>query len=269
MDDIWLELAPLIAIIAALFGLGYWWNWRRTRKQELAHADGLTALAASLGGRVADPADVHAWSAGLLPPMQSDTDGVSGLLGTVRPPRFDSALDFRRGNWSVRVTEASMEKANSSSSATKYEHRIEVATSLVPPMKISRRLLVDYLGRPVQAHQVQDAGAPAEAPQTAVREQRQWLPVRLPEQLDREFTVFTTDPAAVARAFTPQAVEWMLGQAGANPFQSAMPLLLTFEAGLVFTTAPQRIDPAQVMAKVDVILGLLDRMGVAPAHPPR
>lgn len=268
MNDTLLKLSPLIAIIVAVVGLAYWWRWRSDRKEETSHADALAALAGGLGGRVAGPAEVRAWSADLLPPMKSSTEGFAGRLGTVRPPRFETALDFRRGNWAVRVGEASMEKANSTSSATAHEHRIEVATSLVAPMKIGRRILVDFRGRPLAPDRAGAAGPAAEAPVTVVHEQRQWLPAAVPEPVAREFTVFTTDPSAVARAFTPQAVEWLLGQAGANPFVSAMPLLLTFEAGLVFTTSPQRIDPDHVLAKVDAILGLLDRMGIAPAHPP-
>lgn len=268
MDDFYVKLAPLIAIMVGLIGLAFWWKWRGERKEEHSHADALAALANTLGGRVAGSADVRAWSAELLPPMKSDTEGISGLLGTVRRPRFETALDFRRGNWAVRVGEASMEKANSTSSATAYEHRIEVATSLLPPMKISRRIHVDFRGRPLVSDSAQAVGPAGEAPVTVEREQREWLRARLPEPVDREFTVFTTDPAAVARAFNPQVVEWLLGQAGSNPFLSAMPLVLTFEAGLVYATSPRRIDPDQIMAKVDVILGLLDRMGVAPAHPP-
>jgi hypothetical protein len=269
MGDFYRNTGLFVALVLSLLGLLFWWRWRSDRKEESEHTDALAAFADSVGGRVADPADVHAWSAELLPPMKNDTDGVSGWLGTVRPPRFEAALDFRRGNWPVRVTEASMEKANSSSSATKYQHRIEVATALVPPMKIGRRILVDFRGRPLAPDRARAAGPAAEAPITVAREQRQWLPTRLPDPLDREFEVFTIDPGAVVRAFTPQVVEWILGQAGDNPFVSAMPLLLTFEAGLVYTTSPQRIDPDHVLPKVDLILGLLDRMGVAPGRPPR
>lgn len=256
---------PLLAVFAALIGLGAWWHWRSKRKEEQAYADGLTALANAVGGRVAGPEDVTAWSAGLLPPMKSETDGFSGWIGTVRPPRFETALDFRRGHWSVRLTEASMERANSSSSSVRYEHRVDVATSLVPPMKISRRIHVDHLGRPLRPDRVRDSGAPAEAPVTVAQEQRQWLRVGLPEPLAKEFTVFATDPAAAARVFTPQVVAWMLEQAGPLPFESVMPLMLTFEAGLVYATTRDRIKPDPVLAQVDVILGLLDRMGIAPA----
>ncbi|GAB2997635.1 hypothetical protein [Saccharothrix stipae] len=265
-----LDLAPLIAIMLALVGLLVWWRWRGNRKEERQHAESLAALAASLGGRVVGPDEARAWSAELLPPLQGEAEGLVNRAGTVRRPRFETALDFRRGNWSVRVGEASIRKQVATAGTTTiHQHRIDVAASIPAPMKISRRIHVDFRGRPLAPDRAGAAGPAAEVPVTVEREQRQWLQARLPEPMDREFTVFTTDPAAAARAFTPQAVEWLLGQAGANPFQSAMPLVLTFEAGLVYATAPQRIDPAQVMAKVDVILGLLERMGVAPAAPPR
>ncbi|MBB5806675.1 hypothetical protein F4560_006443 [Saccharothrix ecbatanensis] len=257
--------------LLGLVGLLFWWKWRSERKAERSHAEALVAFAGTLGGRVVGPAEAHAWSAELLPPMKSDTEGVIGWMGTVRRPRFETALDFRRGNWSVRVSEASMEKANSTSSATIYEHRIEVATSIVAPMKISRRLLVDHMRRPLPPKRIPDPDREpaAEAPVTVVREQRPWLRTRVPAPVDGDFVVFTTDPSTVARAFNPQFVEWMLGQAGDDPFESAWPLHLTFEAGLVFATSHRRIDPDKVLAKVDVILGMLDRMPhVTPAHPP-
>ncbi|MFE2750984.1 hypothetical protein ACFXGA_03155 [Actinosynnema sp. NPDC059335] len=271
MDDIYWEFAPLFLIAAALFGLGYWWNRRSNRKEERGHGEALAAFAGSLGGRVVGPAEAVAWSSQLLPPMKSHTEGFVGRVGTVRPPRFDTALDFRRGRWSVRVSEASMEKANSSSSATIHEYRIEVATSTLVPMKISRRIHVGLHGRKLAPdHILAQGGTPVrEAPVTVAREQRQWLQARLPESLDRDFVLFTTDPIAAARAFNPQVVEWLLGQAGDHPVTAAMPLMLTFEAGLVYTTTPQRIDPDRILARVDAMLGLLDRMGVTPGSPPR
>ncbi|GAA3458718.1 hypothetical protein ACFFSW_07670 [Saccharothrix longispora] len=263
-----LDLAPLIAIILGLLGLMFWWRWRTKRKEEREHSDALSTLTATLGGKVVGREEARAWTADLLPPMKSDTEGFIGWLGTVRRPRFETALDFRRDGWSVRVSEASMEQATSDSSNTFYEHRIEVATSPLPAMKMCRRLHEGFLGRPptpAQAEAVEPAGEP---PTTAVREQLDWLPVGLPEPANREFTVFSTDAAAVSRAFTPQVAEWLVAEAGPNPFQSPMPILLTFEAGFAYTTASQRIDPDHLLARVDIILGLLNRMGATPAIPP-
>ncbi|MFD7656488.1 hypothetical protein ACFV4N_21165 [Actinosynnema sp. NPDC059797] len=263
-----LDLAPLIAIILALVGLLGWSMWRKERKAQREHADALAALADALGGKVVGPTEARAWSADLLPPMKNDTEGFFGWLGTVRRPRFETALDFRRGNWSVRVSEASMKQATSTSAAVFYEHRIEVATSPLPAVKICRRLHEGFMGRPLTPAQAQAVGPAGEAPLTVTREQRQWSRVALPQPADHEFTVFSTDPAAVTRVFTPQVAEWLVTEAGPNPFQSPMPILLTLEAGFAYATASGRIDPDQVLARIDVILCLLDRLGARPADPP-
>lgn len=267
-----LDLSPLLAIMAGLIGLVFWWKWRSERKEEREHAEALAAFAGRLGGRISGPAEARAWSAELLPPLHRESEGLINRFGTVRRARFDTALTFRRGRWSVRVSEASMKKTvPTAGTTTHYEYRIEVATSVVAPMKISRRQLVDYLGRPLPPKRIPDPDRePAvEAPSTVAREQRQWLKVRLPEPVDGHFVVFTADLSAAARTFSPEVVELMLGQVESPSFRSPMPFDLTFESGLVFGTVHGRIDPDQVLDKVDVILGLLDRMPhVTPAHPP-
>lgn len=264
-----LDLAPLIAIILALYGLLVWWGWRRDRREEKEHADALAALAATLGGRVVGREEARPWSADLLRPLANETGGLINRLGTVRRARAETALDFRRGGWSVRVSEASIKKhVVTASTTTIYEHRIEVATSPLPAVKMCRRLHEGFMGRPLTPAQAQAVGPAGEAPVTAVREQLDWLPVALPEPADHEFTVFSTDPAATSRAFTPQVAEWLVTEAGPNPFQSPMPILLTLEAGFAYATAPKRIDPDQILAQVDAILDLLDRLGARPANPP-
>ncbi len=267
MYNIWLELAPLFAIIAALFGLGYWWNWRRNRKEERAQADALTALAGSLGGRVVGPDDARPWSAGLLAPLRAETDGLVNRLSMASPRSFGTALDFRRGRWSVRVGEASVERAAQNGTRTVHEHRVEVATAPVAPMKISRRVhgATDFLGRPLGPDHVSAQGGELvrEVPVTVAARGDQWHRVAFPPgPFDAQFAVFTSDPAAAAAAFNPQAAEWLLAEF------HAMPSTVHFEAGVVFGTVPGRIDPDLVLKTVDAVLGLLDRMGVAPAHPP-
>ncbi|PSL55237.1 hypothetical protein B0I31_105196 [Saccharothrix carnea] len=267
MDEFWLRLTPLFAIIAVLFGLGYWWNSRRGRREEQAHVDGLAALATTVGGRVVDPAAARPWSVGLLEPMRAETDGLVNRLSMASPRSFGITLDFPRGRWSVRVGEASVEKSVQNGTRTDYEHRIEVSTARLTPMKISRRVHggKNLWGRPLPADHISAQGGELvrEVPVTVAAEGGQWHRVAFPPgPFDAQFAVFTSDPAAVARAFDPEVVEYLVARA------HSLPSPLHFEAGLVFGTMPGRISPALVLDTVDVILGLLDRMGVTPAHPP-
>ncbi|MFI9813558.1 hypothetical protein [Saccharothrix variisporea] len=250
-----LDLAPLIAVIVALFGLLYWSMRRKEGKAEREHAGALARFAGTLGGTVAGPGGARPWSAELLAPLRDETDGLLNRMGIGSRRRYGTALDFPRDGWSVRVSEASVKKATSTSTTTVYEHRIEVAASGLPPMKISRRV---YSSKDSQG------GEPArEVPVTVAAEGGQWHRVAFPPgPLDARFAAFAGDPAAAARALRPEAVEHLLARAHSLPFT------LHVEAGLVFGTVPGRIDPDHVLDAVDAVLDLLDRMGAAPAHPP-
>ncbi|MFE9744362.1 hypothetical protein ACFYOT_05625 [Saccharothrix saharensis] len=268
MFNIWLELAPLFAIIAALFGLGFWWQWRNRRKEENAHVEAVAALATGLGGRVLGPAESRPWSAELLEPMREETDGLVNRMSMASPRSFGTTLDFRRGRWSVRVGEASVEKSVQNGTRTAYEHRIEVATAPLTPMKISRRTHggTNFLGRPLGPDNIEAQGGELvrEVPVTVAAAGGEWHRVAFPPgPFDAQFAVFTSDPAVVAPVFTPQVVEYLLAQA------HGLPSPLHFEAGLVFGTVPERIAPGHTLDTVDLVLGLLDRMGVVAGHPPR
>ena len=200
-----LDFAPLIAIMLALYGLLHWWKWHGDRKKERAHLDAVEAFARSLGGRVVDPADARPWSAELLEPMRDETDGLVNRLGTASPRRFGTALDVRRGAWSVRVGEASVEKSADNGTRTAYEHRIEVATAPVTPLKISRRVHggTDFLGRPLGPDNIDAQGGEMvrEVPETVAAAGGEWHRVAFPPgPFDAQFAVFTSDPAAVARS---------------------------------------------------------------------
>ncbi|MEV0676359.1 hypothetical protein AB0I60_07515 [Actinosynnema sp. NPDC050436] len=263
--DVIPTFGPLVATLLVLFLLLVWWRWHRERRVRRAHAEALAALATALGGTVVGPAAARAWSADLRPPLRHETGGLVNRVGTVRRARFETALDFRRGRWPVRVSEASVRKhVVTASTTTIREHRVEVAVAALPALRLCRRV---QAGGPA-AWQAGDPGPAAEVPLSVARDGRPWLPAVLPAPADREFTAFTTDPQAVARAFTPQVAQWLVDQAGTDPFTCPVPLVLTAEAGLVYATRSGRIDPAHVVAEVDLLLGLLDRMGATPAHPP-
>lgn len=249
-----LEMWPLLLGMAVLFGSIVWWQKSSEKREESKHAKALTALASSLGGTVTS--DAAAWSADLRGPLANDVGGLVNTMGTVRRPRFTTALDFQRGRWHVRVTEAAMKKSTSTSSRWIHEHRIEVATVRLAPLKITRR------------QHAPENGWVSEMPATAAHEQADWMKVDLPEELDREFIVFTSDLSSAPRVLNPQSIEWLRGQTGSVSMAVRMFMALTFESGFVYMTTPSRIEPENVVPAVDAIVGLLDRIpGAMPRHP--
>ncbi|MFD1149671.1 hypothetical protein [Saccharothrix hoggarensis] len=267
MDETYVEILPIVAIMVGLLALGHWWRRRSDRKSEQAHAEALAEFAGGLGGRLVDPAEAHAWSAGLLEPMRRKTDGLVNQLNQVSPTSFGLTVDFPRGRWAVRVGEASVEVTADNGTRTAYEYRIEVATAPVTPMKISRRIHdgKNLFGRPLPPDHVVAQGGERvrEVPVTVAAEGGGWYRVSFPPgPFDTNFAVFTSDPAAVAPLFDPRVAEHLLAEF------NDMYFTLHFEAGLLFCTLINRIIPDQALARVDALIGLLERMGVAPAHPP-
>ncbi|MFC4001576.1 hypothetical protein ACFS2C_00565 [Prauserella oleivorans] len=262
MDAVYLDLALLVLLLAAVFALIVWWGRHKERKEQREHTEALTALAGQLGGTVSGPDNATAWSAGLLQPFKNDSEGLLNRLGTARRPRFELALDFVRGPWQVRVTEASMKKNVGNGTRAYHEHRIEVVTGQLTPVKIARRLHADFLGRPLKpGHVLTEGTKPIEDPPATVAQQRgEWQRLRLPMPADQEFAVFATDMAAAHRMLGKDALEHMVANAG------SLPPVFTFEAGLFYATMLYRISPDTLLTTVDAVLGLLERIpGAAPA----
>lgn len=250
-----LKLGLLVLILVALFALMFWWRWRADRKEALDHAAELAKFAASMGGTLTA---ASAWSADLRRPFAQEHGNVLGWLRRASEARFDHALDFDRHGWRVRVTEASIELNSASTQdkvVTHVEHRIEVATASLVPLKL------------VSSSWAGGSGArrwAGEMPQTvAAGRQPQWQELRLPAGADRLFLAFTVDPHRAAAMFTPAAVERLLGESRAANLRP-----LTVEAGIAYSVAGGQIDPKVVLQTVDAITGLLERIpGARPAHP--
>ncbi|MEU4739163.1 hypothetical protein AB0G02_01705 [Actinosynnema sp. NPDC023658] len=254
-----LDLAPLVAIVVVLLGVLVWWRRHKKRKAERAHAEEVAAFASALGGRVAGPDDVRPWSAELLAPLRDETDGVINRMGVASRRRYTTAVDLRRGPWSVRVGEASVEKSRDNGTRTAREQRIEVATAPLAPTRIGRRV---HGGRTLLGPDrtaAEGGGLVREVPVTVAAAGGGWHRVAFPPgPFDAGFAVFTSDPAAAVRALHPRAVEHLLAVGHDLPFT------LHFEAGLVFGTIPGPMEPDRTTAAVDAIVGLLDRMGAIP-----
>jgi len=259
MGDFYLRITLAVLVILVLpLGTLFWWSARKDRQKTREQVDALAALVAPMGGRIAGREAGAPPSAQLVPPFEHIAYGLLNRLARVRRPRWDLAVDFQRGSWRVRVSEASMVKENATNRRTHHEHRIEVFTAQLPPTKICRRLHTDFLGRPLAPDTPLTQGAAAgRAPVTVAQRQGQWLRARLPAPADHEFAVFGADLSAAARMLNPQALEHLVTHA------ATLPHLLTFEGGLLYATEPSRIDPGTLMPTVDVLLGLLDRIPYA------
>ncbi|PWK91091.1 hypothetical protein C8D88_1011122 [Lentzea atacamensis] len=93
----------------------------RARSEALAsRSPAMAELAKTLDGSLSGQAQAGAWS----PRLQRSK------------PEAELSLDFRRGPWHVRVTEACNPKPRFTEALLEYEHWIEIATMPVPPRKM-------------------------------------------------------------------------------------------------------------------------------------
>ena len=259
-----------ISCVIAFYAIRRWWQIRKHARARTEQIARLTPLATELGGTVTGPEAATAWSAELQPPMERVLSGMS-RIDQRSIPRFDLALDFQRGPWHVRVSEASVRKALTGSDAVQYEqeHRIEVATARLAPMKILRpvRFGLSGLKSPKFMEQQRFEGWASEPPLTVEREQREWHHVALMPSMDEEFYVYGTDVVAVQRNLDDEALKWLLSRQEGLPLM-AQHMRLTVEGGLVYAVIADHIYPENLMYVVDTIVGLLDRMPDAkPRHP--
>ncbi|NKE61556.1 hypothetical protein FXN61_34265 [Lentzea sp. PSKA42] len=97
-------------------------RWRaRERSKVLAEqTPALAELAESLGGSLSGEGQASAWS----PRLQRSKSEA------------ELSLDFERGPWHVRLTEACNPRPVLTDALLTYEHWIEVATVPVPPRKV-------------------------------------------------------------------------------------------------------------------------------------
>ncbi len=252
------KLLLLLVGLGLLFAPLWWWSWRKTRQEEVAHEDGLAVFADKVGATVTDArGDVLPWSAGLASAFLGEHDGVMGLVSSAGGPRFDYAIEFERNGWQVRVCEASVEvrtATTAGNTVTHHEHRIEVATADLVPLKIVIARWTEGKRFPKWA---------AETPRTvAGREQPLWMELRLPESAGHEHVAYTSDLVEADAVLTPQVVAWLEEQAGGELFRN-----LTFEAGILYTAADGQITEDSVLSRVDALLDLLGRIpGARPRH---
>ncbi|GAA1244017.1 hypothetical protein GCM10009676_32150 [Prauserella halophila] len=255
---------PLLLGFAALGFGGYYLSRRKDRQQDEDHVALLHEMAAPLGGTVLTRGHADGWSAALWPPFEMTTRGLA-RLAVRRKPRFDVAVEFTRGPWRVRISEASIRRRTTGPghTSTSYEHRIDIVTADLPPLRVTEQRDADFMGRPADPNNDPapgDGSLLTEAPATVVQRQGHWVRAAISAPANQHLTAFTSDHAAAARMLNAQATSWLLDR------QRTWPRMYTFESGLLYTTAPGRIDPFEVTATVNTMLGFLDCIpGAAPA----
>ncbi|NKE60417.1 hypothetical protein FXN61_27950 [Lentzea sp. PSKA42] len=155
----------------------------------------------------------------------------------------------------VRGVGGSAHRDHRGNTVTHHEHRIEVATADLVPLKI-------VVGRWAEGKRFRKWAA--QAPQTvAGQEQPLWMELRLPESADHKHLAFTNDLVEADGVLNAQVVAWLQAHADGELFQH-----LTFEGGVVYTSAHGQIDGESVLRRVDALVDLLDRMpGARPRHP--
>lgn len=243
-----------------------WFHFRNRRKGRDAQIAALTPLAQRLGGKVLGPEEAAMWTAELRKPFENE---FSIAFRSKR--QFDLSLDFQRGPWHVRVTEASV-RYDTRGLGVRWiqEHRIEITTARLAPLKVTRPNKYNANnGQPLSPGQLESEWklVVGNKPATAKHDGAEWLPVPLLPPMDKEFSAYGSDPAAAARELNFDALHWLIEHEQGLPGW-AKRMSLTFEAGFVYLVVHDHIYPDDLMGVVDTICGLLDRMpGVRPRHP--
>ncbi|ACU38988.1 hypothetical protein KCV87_29620 [Actinosynnema pretiosum subsp. pretiosum] len=239
------------------------WSQFRARERELTErAAALAPLASAHGGGVTGPGDQAApWSASVRPPLlEQRARFVPFRLYQRSALRSDLALDLRRGPWHVRVTESSARAQRPGLFGVVWlvEHRVEVATSPLPPMSLFRLVGLPHHERMAHAHE-------ARLPVAGERDRDSRVPLDPPA--DVEFSARGIDLASARSAFNQEALRWFAARTDALP-GPARNVTWRFESGFLYAVFEGPVNPATVLPVVDSVLGLLDRVPHArPRHP--
>ncbi|GLY55272.1 hypothetical protein [Lentzea sp. NBRC 102530] len=242
-----------------------WLQFRGHAKRREEQIAALAPLVQRLGGKLLGLGEAAMWTGELCKPFWNE---FSIAFRSKR--QFDLSMDFQRGHWHVRVTEASI-RYDSPGFGVRFlqEHRVEIATARLAPLRVTRPDKYGIHGQPLSPNRLEENRKLIgnHAPETVKQAGAEWVPVPLAPPMDQEFSAYGSDPAAAARELNFDALHWLIDQAESLPTW-ARQMTLTFESGFIYLVVHDHVYPDDLMTVVDTICGLLDRMpGARPRHP--
>lgn len=256
---LWVVLVLLVVVIPLL---AVWIGRRKRRRQRDEHLAAVTAAAGRLGATVTvEPQVTQPPSATVRPAFwETFHRGMFQRMAAQSRPTYDLALDLTLRGRQVRVTEASMVKAGQSGQNTGsklvHENRIDVPVAPSPAVKISPvlpeleyRTLGQTMSMPDPAQEAFDDEA-ATGPDGAA-----WSEVRLPEEYRQRLRVFAEDPRFATEALDRQVLDWLVQGNG------HLRRLIGIEQGVLYAVGKDRIDPGDLPAAVDFVVGVAERLG--------
>ncbi|WP_158881316.1 hypothetical protein [Amycolatopsis anabasis] len=230
-------------LLAALIGA------LRKQRRQSARVTALTNLAGQLGGTVHTGPEAARPRAATLTARQPEV--VAGRVWGMT--RYESALDFQRGRWPVRVAEGSRRESRPSWNATDSpgmvdirSHVVEIPTPSCPRLHF---LPVRQNGLSLQISRQLDR-PPIASPVPA----DVWASAPIPEAYRGVVQVSTSNAEFATAVLNDQLLQWIAAHAQwfTDPVQ--------LEYGLLYTESNGAADPASLLPRVDFLVGLLERI---------
>lgn len=269
MSELTVDFALMIGGLVAIVLLIVWLSSRAKKRKTQRHLNDLQAIASQNNGMVTTADGQTApWSAGLREAFDGrDHAGLANTLRTHSPPRYDCALTLQRGAWHVRVVEASYETGSNSphgGTNTLREYTIDVAIQPTPALKFAPIMTHDFgeFAGFVKAGKERSPENRLVDPPVTVRNQgAPWGKVQVPTSHSHHFVAYAADERFSAAVLTEESLSWLTQHHGLlrDP--------MTIEGGFLYMARSERLDPQQLLPRIDLILGFLERAPVQPRDP--
>ncbi len=262
--DAWYWLRPILGLLVMVVlpsYLGFRWHLKKKRARQAREA-ALHAVPEELGGSmVADLKYGRPRSAQRRKPLGElyrPKTISEGMTFPSSPPTVEFAADLPRRDRQFRVSAywCSL-RVGANSSRRIYEYTIETKVGPTPSMKIAKAYPTEpvrMFGRTMAYLNYQQRLFEAEArtsPSAARWEQF--------TAAENEFTGYASDQDLSAQVIAPETMDWLRGN------HELLPDLIGLEHGWCYAVYRDEIDPATLVARIDLIADFLDRINVPAA----